>query len=454
MLKRAEARLHPKDFGPIETLFDDIPSLENPDAAIDLLLNTYPDAETVQLHPADVPFFVTLCKTLGKPVNFVPVIDKDVRRWWRSDSLWQAHDARYDADQVCIIPGTAAVAGITRMDEPVGELLDRFEQAAIDEVLAAGAEPREVTSRRRGRPDVTGPLAVVLDAPDVVWAGRTATNPVHRIADSADWQVHEGPESQRATHSSTGARLQVSADDRVVLSVPVSGTWIDIPFTLPANAIDGGAPVVSTEDAATAMRAVLAIAAGVDGPEHLPPVQDGTATVTVDWDPERVADHTGVTATFGEPLAPSLTTVPDALVGHCWPAVFAAIGSAVTDAGVPVVEGLLSLVHLDHAARMVGKLPAVPAQLRITATASDATDTDMGRVVPVSVTVTAPDGTAIAHFDERFAILGRTGAARTRRPGAGRWRRVRERDGHAASSSPRRHADRAGRHAPIRRGFR
>ncbi|MGA9677217.1 MAG: acyltransferase domain-containing protein, partial [Mycobacterium sp.] len=205
--------------------------------------------------------------------------------------------------------------------------------------------------------------------------------------------------------------LQVNADDRVVLSVPVSGTWVDIPFTLPANAVDGGAPVVSIEDAATAMRAVLAIAAGVDAPEYLPPVQDRTATVTVDWDPERVADHTGVTATFGEPLAPSLTTVPDALVGPCWPAVFAAIGSAVTDAGVPVVEGLLSLVHLDHAARMVGKLPAAPAQLRIAATASDATDTDMGRVVPVSVTVTGPDGTAIAHFDERFAILGRTGAA-------------------------------------------
>jgi fatty acid synthase len=412
MLKRAEARLHPQDFGPIESLFSGSTGsglLENPEAAIDLLLDRYPDAETVQLHPADVPFFVTLCKTLGKPVNFVPVIDKDVRRWWRSDSLWQAHDARYDADQVCIIPGTASVAGITRMDEPVGELLDRFEQVAVDEVLAFGAEPRDVTSRRRGRPDVTGPLAVVLDAPDVVWAGRIVTNPVHRIADPADWQVHEEPESHRATHSSTGARLQVSADDRVVLSVPVSGTWVDIPFTLPANTIDGGAPVVSTEEAATAMRAVLAIAAGVDGPECLPPVQDGKATVTVDWDPERVADHTGVTANFGEPLAPSLTTVPDALVGPCWPAVFAAIGAAVTDAGAPVVEGLLSLVHLDHAARMVGKLPADSAQLTVTATASAAIDTDMGRVVPVSVAVVGPDGAAVAEFDERFAILGRTG---------------------------------------------
>ena len=160
----------------------------------------------------DVSFFVTLCKTLGKPVNFVPVIDKDVRRWWRSDSLWQAHDARYDADQVCIIPGTASVAGITRLDEPVGELLDRFEQAAIDEVLAAGAEPKDVTSRRLGRADVTGPLAAVLDASDVQWAGRTIANPVHRIADPAEWQVHDGPEDLRATHSSTGAWLR--ADKR------------------------------------------------------------------------------------------------------------------------------------------------------------------------------------------------------------------------------------------------
>lgn len=413
MLQRAEARLHPQDFGPIETLYNDEGLLENPEAAIDLLLDRYPDAETVQLHPADVPFFVTLCKMVGKPVNFVPVIDKDVRRWWRSDSLWQAHDARYDADQVCIIPGTAAVAGITRMDEPVGELLDRFEQAAVDEALAAGIEPTAVTSRRTGRADVSGPLAVVLDAPDVQWAGRTAINPVHRIADPSEWLVHgdsDGPESRRATHSSTGARLQVE-DDRVVLSVPVSGVWVEIPFTLPPNTVDGATPVVSTDDAATAMRAVLAIAAGVDGPEFMPPVTDGTATVTVDWDPERVADHTGVTATFGEPLAPSLTTVPDALVGPCWPAVFSAIGSAVTDAGVPVVEGLLSLVHLDHAAHMVGALPKDPAQLTITATALAADDTDMGRVVPVTVTIAGADGEAIATLDERFAILGRTGAA-------------------------------------------
>ncbi len=354
MLKRAEARLHPKDFGPIETLFDDSPEgtalLEKPQQAVTALLGRYPDANTIKLHPADVPFFIQLCKTLGKPVNFVPVIDKDVRRWWRSDSLWQAHDARYEADQVCIIPGTQSVAGITRVDEPVGELLDRFEQASIDDVLAAGAEPVSVVTRRQARADVTGPLAVVLDSPDVLWAGRTSINPVHRIGAPAKWQVNE---NRSATHPSTGARLEVAEDETVTLSVPLSDTWIQIRFTLPSCTVDGGMPVVTVEDASNAMRSVLAIAAGADGPDSLPAVHDNTAEVTVAWNPEKVADHTGVTATFGAPLAPGLTLVPDALVGLCWPAVFAAIGSAVTDEGFPVVEGLLSLVHLDHAAHLL-----------------------------------------------------------------------------------------------------
>ena len=193
MLQRAEARLNEKDNGTISTLFGTAEAqdrLEDPDRAIAALLARYADAGTVLLHPADVPFFVDLCKTLGKPVNFVPVIDKDVRRWWRSDSLWQAHDARYTADQVCIIPGTAAVAGITRVDEPVGDLLDRFEKAAVDDVLAAGARPQPVASRLQVRADVSGPLGIVLDCPDVLWAGRTAINPVHRLAPPSQWQVH------------------------------------------------------------------------------------------------------------------------------------------------------------------------------------------------------------------------------------------------------------------------
>ncbi|EKF22937.1 beta-ketoacyl synthase, C-terminal domain protein [Mycolicibacterium hassiacum DSM 44199] len=409
MLKRAEARLHPQDSGPIPTLFADPDLLERPSEAIDLLVRHYPEAATLKLHPADVPWFITLCKTPGKPVNFVPVIDKDVRRWWRSDSLWQAHDARYDADQVCIIPGIQAVAGITRVDEPVGELLDRFEQAAIDRVLAANGTPTPVASRRQARPDLTGPLAVVLDSPDVQWAGRTAINPVHRIGAPSEWQVNDVPGKPSATHPNTGARLETRGDASVVLSVPLSDTWIDIPFTLPPCIVNGGMPMVTVEDASAAMRKVLAIAAGVDGPDALPAVVDGTATVEVDWDPETVADHTGVTATFGPPLAPGLSLVPDALVGLCWPAVFAVIGSAATEDGFPVVEGLLSLVHLDHAAHLLTQMPKSPARLTVTATVSTAFDTEIGRVIPVSVSITDSDGKKLVALEERFAIRGRTG---------------------------------------------
>ena len=413
MLQRAEARLDAVDTGPIATLFDADSAegqrlLEDPQLAISALLDRFPDAATVLLHPADAPFFVELCKVVGKPVNFVPVIDKDVRRWWRSDSLWQAHDARYTADQVCVIPGTAAVAGITRIDEPVGDLLDRFEKASVDRVLASGASVQPVASRLQLRSDLSGPLGIVLDSPDVLWAGRTAINPVHRLAPPAQWQVHD---SRSATNHSTGARLEVVAADRVILSVPLSGTWIDIAYTLPSTVVDGGAPLIITPDAAAAMRGVLAIAAGVDSPEALPELVGGSATVRVDWDPERVADHTGVTATFGAPLAPTLTTIPDAIVGRCWPAVFAAIGGAVTETGFPVVEGLLSLVHLDHAARLLKPLPMFATELFITATSSVATDTEVGRVVPVTVNISDAAGHVLAVLEERFAILGRIGSA-------------------------------------------
>ena len=101
--------------------------------------------------------------------------------------------------------------------------------------------------------------------------------------------------------------------------------------------------------------------------------------------------------------------MPDAVVGRCWPAVFAAIGGAVTAGGFPVIEGLLSLVHLDHAARLLKPLPTHPAQLVVTATSSHAYDTEVGRVVPVTVNVSDTSGTVLAVLEERFAIRGRTG---------------------------------------------
>ena len=118
--------------------------------------------------------------------------------------------------------------------------------------------------------------------------------------------------------------------------------------------------------------------------------------------------------------------VPDALVGKCWPAVFAAVGSADTDACIPVIEGLLNLVHLDHAARLLGPLPKTTTSLRITATVGIVTDTDIGRVLPVSVTIADASGTVLARLQERFAIRGRTGTNELEGPARAGAARVRQ----------------------------
>ena len=347
MLQRAEARLHEADHGDVPTLFATSADVEFGAQALQALLKTYPHANDVVLHPADVPFFITECKRLGKPVNFVPVIDADVRRWWRSDSLWQAHEARYAADGVCVIPGPVSVAGIDRVDEPVADLLRRFESTVVDDVVAGGRAPLAVTGRRRVD-DASEVLSLALAAPDVVWAGRTVRNPVQRLGDG--WVLVD---ADRAEHPETGAII-VPDGRTAVLSVPLArdGEVLTLRLDIGDEAPTGAVPVVTTEDAATAMRSLTAAAAaGIT-----PSVENGLATVDVTWDPDLVADHAGVVGVDGR--TDGTTGVPDVLVGLAWPAVFAAVADSTTADGHPVVEGMLDLVHLDHAVDLTAGLAA------------------------------------------------------------------------------------------------
>ncbi len=121
--------------------------LDAPEDFVDRFVARYPDAARATLSQSDADFFVhRICARVGKPVNFVPAIDGDVRRWYKSDSLWQAHDDRYDADQVLVIPGPEAVQGITAVDEPVGDILQRYVAYSVAQLEAAGARPAPSSS--------------------------------------------------------------------------------------------------------------------------------------------------------------------------------------------------------------------------------------------------------------------------------------------------------------------
>ncbi|WP_238473626.1 type I polyketide synthase [Nocardioides cavernaquae] len=379
LVQRAEARLADADNGPIATLFPTSADVEDGAAALDALRAAYPALDEVQLHPADVPFFVTVCRRAGKPVPFVPVIDADVRRWWRADSLWQSHDPRFPADAVSVIPGPVAVAGITRVDEPVADLLRRFEAGILEAVVdTIDGAPAAVAGLRRA-PDTTGAVSLVLAAPDAVWAGRTVINPVRRLGD--DWLVVH---PARAEHPATGSVL-TGEGDVAVLEVPVGATVLRFRIAAGADVAAGAAPVVLNP--ASEMTALLELAAG------------GPSAGVARWEPTTGAEHAAATAAGG----PATAVVPDALVGLVWPSVFGALAQRPD-----VVEGMLDLVHLDHA--LIGSVPVDATDLDVDVQIRSVVDTEVGRVVTVDVDVATGSGEPVATLVERFAIRGRTGA--------------------------------------------
>lgn len=380
MVARAEARLHPTDHGEIELCVE--VDRENPAEAIDQLTELYGDTA---LHPTDAAWFIQLVDGPGKPANFVPVIDADVRRRWRRDTLWQAHDEHYEADEVCIIPGTEAVEGIERANEPVAQILGRFEQAAL--ALLDGTD------------NDSGELAfsaeeLIRRAPGLNWAGREQPNPLRLGLD--------------------GAELEAAGEEAMWLTVPFhSGAGLRVRIDPPR--IPGASPLVKVGDAETAMRELLRQAVGGDFPD----VSSGTATVSAHLSATDIAQYGAVTS--GEMSA---AVSPDVLVGPAWPALFAVLASAHTATGEPVVEGFLDLVHLEHSLSLTpdtwnllltSAAPgSEPLALRYSAELDSVRDTPSGRLIDVSVAVNgAVHGEVheFAQIHERFLITGRRGGA-------------------------------------------
>ncbi|HEY3253307.1 MAG TPA: fatty acid synthase subunit beta domain-containing protein, partial [Polyangiaceae bacterium] len=209
-VRRAEARLAPRPDAPFASLVQSDTCLDAPADFMARFLAAHPLASETKLHLADVEFFVEqICRRPGKPVNFVPRIDADVRAWYKSDSLWQAHDARFDAQRVLVLPGPAALRHTSRVDEPVAELLRRFESSLISalqkssgggwptsrstddsgatRMIAADASDRAALGKLAAEPGIFGQLfregRVLLD-------GRFIRNPVRDICRyAAGWSV-------------------------------------------------------------------------------------------------------------------------------------------------------------------------------------------------------------------------------------------------------------------------
>ena len=66
----------------------------NPNTILSSLKQHFPACITTLLQPEDELYFIQLSKKLGKPVNYIPTIDADLKFWLKKDSLWYCDDLR------------------------------------------------------------------------------------------------------------------------------------------------------------------------------------------------------------------------------------------------------------------------------------------------------------------------------------------------------------------------
>lgn len=433
LLQRIEARVRDQESGEFDSLFAGRADVESdPVAAIDRLAEAYPAAGELKVVPADVAWFPVLVREYPKPMPFVPVIDNDLLRWWGQDQLWQSEDPRYSADSVRVIPGPISVAGITTVDEPIADILGRFERAMVERV-AADESSAETASADAFATLAAAPTAesFIRRSPNISWVGHLMINPAYGTPDGdADYEIRHVGVTDRGDLYDLDIHLDTYWDND-----PDGGRSkhavrdIVIPLLVDASK-PGRVPVVDRETLPAHVYAMLAATAGIgntaitgDKLTAMPAVNTsettapdggeapfGTVRASYTLSANLGFDHEAATGgALPASLVPS-RIAPDALVGPAWPAIYAALGSVYVN-GFPVIEGLLNAVHLDHLIALEATedelLKHTGETIGLTSWAEDYFESASGRVVTIHVIHTAADGTVLARETERFAIRGR-----------------------------------------------
>lgn len=476
LLQRIEARLVPQDSGEFASQIPDRDAvIAHPEEALEALRQAVPQAGDLRVNAVDAAWFPTLVREYPKPMPFVPVIDNDLLRWWGQDQLWQSEDARYSADQVRIIPGPISVAGITTMNEPIADILGRFEHAIIDRTIALDGADDVIEARFSQLHASQDVEAYVRSCPNISWVGHMTSNPAYgtNIAD---------PHYVIRVVETKGNTIQLDLD--IVLDTFWDNTadantkhavrHIIIPLTVNAG-VAGSVPVVDRARLPKHVYAMLAATAGIgntaitgDVLEAMPEVDTNSPL------PEDLRTENSVEAPFGivrssytfssnlgidheSATAGRLPNdlqashiVPDAFVGPAWPTIYSALGSVMVD-NFPVIEGLLNAVHLDHLVELDVDAETLQAHvgetIDVIGWAEPIQESASGRVVTIHVVHSTAQGQRLVHETERFAIRGRS-FANALPPEAPDYGDAAQLHGYTIESTPRRALRRVTVHAP------
>lgn len=341
LLRRTEARCGDLDEGELTSIFRGPHDLDEPEKAIAMLRERYPLVERVEMEPTDVAHFVEVCDGPGKPVPFVAVIDSEVRRRYLVDSLWQSHSDLWTAEEVLAIPGPVSVAGITVLDEPVAELMARFDARAAEHMVPATSDAAVGgTSGEGGGDDLPAAVEVLLSLATLRQGDRWTASPFLGLGDLADWDVRPLDTGVEAVLVEGAERVRLRGPDGTEGRVEVELSW----------------PALTELDADGELRFEVVV-----GRDHgvpwamLDPASLGTAQQRVLDFVVSAAEPVADSALAGDPAAPAPlvdpVAVPDATIRLLWPGLF----GALRDDGAG--DGLLQLVHAHHRVRTASDGP-------------------------------------------------------------------------------------------------
>lgn len=430
LLHRIEARVCQQDRGQFQSVLSDQQIVEEPQQALDALAQAYPAAQELRVSSTDAAWFPQLSQEYPKPLPFVPVIDGDLLRWWGRDQLWQSEDDRYSADSVRIIPGPLSVAGITTMDEPVVDILTRFDQAVTDRVRqedqATGYSPETSISVRSGS---ASDEDFIRQSPTISWVGHVMDNPAYGSRnDDQNYTLTPQGSTGSCQLYDLDIHLDTFWDDFPSSSVqkaPHAVRHIVIPLMVD-HAHPFRMPIVDKDRLSAHIYTMLEQTAGIgntaitgDQLTAMPVIDPSTvdddhpfglAHSSYTFSSDLGMNHESVTGGhLPQALQPS-DIVPDALVGPVWPAIYTALGSVYVGK-TPIIEGLLNAVHLDHSIALNGDEANLKSyygqKINVVSWAENYAESSAGRVVTIHVEHRAEDGKVLANETERFAIRGR-----------------------------------------------
>lgn len=111
----------------------------DPKQIVETFIANNPRVATQLMSAEDVDYFLHLAREGGKPVNFIPVIDKDLAWWFKKDSLWYSEYIEavpdHDIQRTCILQGPVAVRHSKLANEPIGDILGGIHDAIIENIL-------------------------------------------------------------------------------------------------------------------------------------------------------------------------------------------------------------------------------------------------------------------------------------------------------------------------------